>query len=188
MCIDSVTVCLKKQDFVQRQLILCISPVKDKFLRRVDHFAYRLLHIRNLFCQSSATNQHFVLGKTFIDFNFDFHNFFALSFSPLSIFNCWFGLVVTIFPDSLFCTRHFFWRLALTILDFLTEFSIFDAPDPVNRFEVRGNFSVVRHKKGRYRMQYLPFFTSYKFFSVSTPVVKNGLSISKNFPSSAFSA
>jgi len=24
------------------------------------------------------------------------------------------------------------------LFDFLTEFSIFDAPDPVNRFEVRG--------------------------------------------------
>lgn len=34
------------------------------------------------------------------------------------------------------------------LFDFLTEFSIFDAPDPVNRFEVRGNFSVIRRKKG----------------------------------------
>mgnify|MGYP001667514419 CR=1 len=33
------------------------------------------------------------------------------------------------------------------LFDFLTEFSIFDAPDPVNRFEVRGNFSVIRRKK-----------------------------------------
>lgn len=37
------------------------------------------------------------------------------------------------------------------LFDFLTEFSIFDAPDPVNRFEVRGNFSVIRRKKGALR-------------------------------------
>ena len=88
MCIDSITVCFKEQDFIQGQVVLCISSVKDEFLRGVDHFAHRLLHIRNLFRQSPAPDQYFVLWESLIDFNFDFHNFFALSFSPLSFFNC----------------------------------------------------------------------------------------------------
>ena len=71
MCIDPITVCLKEQDFIQGQVVLCIPSVKDKFLRGVDHFAHRLLHIRNLFRQSPAPD-----------------NFFALPFSPLSFFNC----------------------------------------------------------------------------------------------------
>jgi hypothetical protein len=83
MCIDSITVCFKEQDFIQGQVVLCISSVKDEFLRGVDHFAHRLLHIRNLFRQSPAPDQYFVLWESLIDFNFDFHNFFALSFSPL---------------------------------------------------------------------------------------------------------
>lgn len=44
------------------------------------------------------------------------------------------------------------------LFDFLTEFSIFDAPDPVNRFEVRGNFSLIRRKKGGSTIRRLLFF------------------------------
>ena len=85
MCIDSITVCLKEQDFIQGQVVLCISSVKDEFLRGVDHFAHRLLHIRKLFRQSPAPDQYFVLSESLIDFNFDFHNISLSFFLPCHI-------------------------------------------------------------------------------------------------------